>query len=67
MRSSRPSELPSLVVPNGRQPGAALVQQPLAVLDEALGIRPAVLAVGGENRGDHAGEVRFLCMLEALA
>ena len=47
--------------------GAALRHQPLAVLHESLGIGAAVLAVGGENRGDDAREVRFLRHVRALA
>ena len=68
MRSSRPSELPSLVVPNGASPVQPSCHQPLAVLDEALGIGPAVLAEGGEHRGDDAREIAVssACALPSL-
>ena len=61
MRSSMPSELPSLVVPNGRQSRAALLHQPLAVRDEPLRVRAAVLAERRQHRGDDAGEIAFAC------
>ena len=43
---------------------AAFLHQPLAVLDEPVGIGRAILAEGSENRGDHAGESR--CRLHGI-
>ena len=46
MRSSRPSELASLVVPNGARPVQPLLQQPIGMVDEAVGVGRAVVAEG---------------------
>ena len=43
-----------------REPRAALLHQPVRMVDEALGVGAAILAEGGQHRGDNACESGLL-------